>query len=152
MLIDAGGNGESYYDSITGDSNSIYVGGLVHTADLTQDGNKEQSVITRIDITTRRTVWMMNYGIGGDKLVMTNALALSPDNTKLAAYFLDVKNTNEIHDGADKSYILTVSTDDGRQLSDAYYLKHDGGGEGEWISSSDGMYWDIYDKVYIVFE
>ena len=52
----------SSYRAITGDSNSIYLGGYTADDNLSEfPGNS--AVVTKIDLEASTTIWMMNYGV-----------------------------------------------------------------------------------------
>ena len=74
----------SYYYSITGNSEAIYVGGWVEDDKLRQFGT-DNAVITRINIDTLTVNWMMLYRENSDSnLELVTGLALNPDGSKLA--------------------------------------------------------------------
>ena len=86
--------GDSKYVSVIGNSVAIFLGGWTADSNLHQL-SKNGAVITRLS-NKYRTLWSMQYvgQASDDYIEMVGALALSPDDSKLAAYAFRFDRTN----------------------------------------------------------
>ena len=72
------------------------------------------AVLTRIELATKTTTFMMTYNVDQSIDLIISALALNTDSSKLAIYAYELKNDHPYH-GALYGFIWTVHSSDGRQ-------------------------------------
>ena len=82
--------GESKYYTITGNTNTIYLGGRSNDGDLTSAAYTDAAIITRIELYTPHftssVAWQMYYKDINSQLENISGMALNPDGSKLAVY------------------------------------------------------------------
>ena len=92
-------------------------------------------------------VWRKSFVCSGCMMEMTTALAISPDDTTVAAY--TTENWREYFDR--RGYFFTIRAADGHYIADAHRITHGVAGDGNLYVPPQGIHYDAYGIVYVAF-
>ena len=102
--------------------------------------------IYRLDLAQNTWTWRKSFECDSCELEIISSLAVSGDNTMVAAYGLKFDEK-----GSETGYIFVVRSYDGHYVSGIHSITHGDGDKGSLQARAAGMYFDSYGVVYMAF-
>ena len=118
--------GDNFYTAITGSrtgvNESIFVGGSIRQPTLSQTTYTNVAVVSKYDIEFKQLSYMMTYSEVTQAANLVNALALSPDDSKLAVVITNHAVGDYALDDGTRVYLMVVNSVDGSEFSAPIYI------------------------------
>ena len=140
------------FEAVVGTDDFIIYGGSTYGSEISTLPDSTQSILARMDLSKNTRRWSKTFDVKSGDGHMIWALALNPNNEKIAVHAFKEEN-NGIDHGREQSFVWIMNTDDGSYFNMPTKIHTITGGEdNSSTTSSSAMFFSQHDKVIMAFE